>query len=506
MSQPVSNSAAAFTGYIDLVSERLGGRVLFANDEFFAPKENLLKPGRSIFIPDKYTDQGKWMDGWESRRKRVPGHDWCIIQLGTPGVLYGVDVDTNFFLGNHPPYTSIDACCVEQLSNPFDPEQARWTEILKRSPLRPGAQNIFGISNTQRWTHLRLNIYPDGGVARFRAYGEVVPNWSQVKENDLIDLALLSNGSKAVACSDMFFSPMDNLLLPDSAINMGDGWETRRRRGPGYDWVVIQLGTAGSLQKVEIDTSFFKGNYPDRCRLEGCYHTAFPVDALNAHEVAWLEILPETKLEAHKRHFFSTELIDVGPVTHVRLNIYPDGGVSRLRLWGTRAKATEGFLEKINQSSDATLDEALLRCCGSKQWVEKMKQHRPFHSVAHLFQTAQQIWFNLSQSEWLSAFSHHPKIGDMNSLKEKFKNTQDWAENEQSQVKSASEEVLQKLADGNQAYESKFGHIFIVCATGKSASEMLHLLERRLGNNPYQELKIAAEEQFKITRLRLKKL
>ncbi|MEK7486393.1 MAG: allantoicase, partial [Planctomycetota bacterium] len=482
--------------------------VLLANDEFFAPKENLLKPGRSIFIPEKYTDQGKWMDGWESRRKRVPGHDWCIIQLGTPGVLHGVDIDTNYFLGNHPPYASIEACCFDHSESlfKFDPDQARWTEILKRSPLRPGSQNIFGISNTQRWTHLRLNIYPDGGVARFRAYGEVVPDWSKIKDQELIDLALITNGSKALACSDMFFSPMENLLLPGSAVNMGDGWETRRRRGPGYDWVVIQLGISGTLQKIEIDTHFFKGNYPDRCRLEGCNHTAFPIDALNAHEVHWLEILPETKLEAHKQHFFSKELLDIGPITHIRLNIYPDGGVSRLRLWGFRTTTVDPVLEKINQAEDATLSEMLLRCCGSKHWVEKMKQHRPFTTLAHLFQTAQQIWFNLPPSEWMNAFSQHPKIGDKTNLKEKFKNTQTWAENEQSQIKEATDEVLQKLVDGNKVYESKFGHIFIVCATGKSANEMLHLLEKRIGNNPYQELKIAAEEQFKITRLRLKKL
>ena len=321
--QPVS--AAAFAGLIDLVSERIGGRALSASDEFFAEKENLLKPGRGVFIDDKYTDRGKWMDGWETRRKRVPGHDWCILQLGLPGIIHGVDIDTNHFLGNNPAFASIEAS--NSASGP-------WTEILPRSPLNPGAQNLFGISSTATWTHLRLNIFPDGGVARFRVYGRVTPDFAALKKSGSIDLAALANGGSAVACSDMFFSSMNNLLYPGRSANMGDGWETRRRRGPGHDWVIVKLGCPGRIRKIEVDTNHFKGNYPDTCSIDVCHAPGESIDALTWTNFTWKELMPRQKLEASKQQYFEKELADAGPVTHVRLNIYPDGGVSRLRVIG----------------------------------------------------------------------------------------------------------------------------------------------------------------------------
>ncbi|MEZ5406375.1 MAG: allantoicase, partial [Verrucomicrobiia bacterium] len=229
----ISKESAAFVGLVDLAAEKIGGKTLLASDDFFAPKENLLKPGRGIFIPDKFTENGKWMDGWESRRKRVPGHDWCVIRLGLAGKIHGVDIDTNHFLGNNPAYASIDACVMEKENG--SPETWTWKEILPKSPLRPGFQNLFAVGNYERWTHVRLNIYPDGGVARFRVYGEVISDLSQ-KKDQVLDLAALENGGIVTACSDMFFSPKDNLIMPGRAANMGEGWETRRRRGPGFDW------------------------------------------------------------------------------------------------------------------------------------------------------------------------------------------------------------------------------------------------------------------------------
>ncbi len=326
--------AAAFTGLTNLAAERLGAKALSASDEFFAEKENLLKPGRGIFIPDKYTENGKWMDGWESRRKRVPGHDWCVIRLGTPGIIHGVDIDTNHFLGNHPPYASIEAC--DTPPETFDPATAQWVELLPKSALKAGSQNIFAVGDRRQWTHVRLNIYPDGGVARFRVYGEVKPDWASLKPDAVIDLACLTSGSKALACSDMFFSPMENLILPGPSTHMGDGWETRRKRGPGNDWIIVQLGAPGMLKQVEVDTSHFKGNYPDRCSLDACYLPGADINTLNAHEIPWRNLLPESKLQMDHRHFFEKELSDVGPVSHVRLNIYPDGGVARLRCFGVR--------------------------------------------------------------------------------------------------------------------------------------------------------------------------
>jgi allantoicase len=327
---------AAFSGLVDLASERLGGKALLASDDFFAEKENLLKPGRGVFIPDKYTDRGKWMDGWESRRKRVPGYDWCIVRLGAPGVIQGFDIDTNHFLGNHPPYASVEACAVDgdPSGESLADAKTAWVTILERAPLKAGSQNLFSVSDASRWTHLRLNIYPDGGVARFRAYGRAVPDWTRVGATDVVDLAAIENGALVTAASDMFFGSKENLIMPGRAANMGDGWETKRRRGPGHDWSVVQLGRPGTIRRVEIDTNHFKGNYPDRCSIDACLAPGRNLDALTALDQSWTEILPMTKLEASKIHRFENELANPGPWSHVRLNIFPDGGVSRLRVYG----------------------------------------------------------------------------------------------------------------------------------------------------------------------------
>lgn len=325
---------AAFTGFLDLASEKLGGQAVAATDEFFAPKENLLKPGRGVFKPDKFTDRGKWMDGWESRRSRGPGHDSCIIELGMSGVVRGVDIDTNHFLGNHPPYASVQGVRLDDGADPEDVEDERWTEVVSRSPLAPGSQNLFPAECDETFTHLRLNIYPDGGVARFRAYGEVTPEFPDDPSEE-VDLVALENGGRAVACSDMFFSPMDNLIMPGRADNMGEGWESRRRRGPGHDWVILEAPKAGRIERVEVDTNHFKGNYPDRCSIETIHAPGEVVDTLTWMDFEWREVMGEQKLEAHTRHFFDEEVEAHEPVTHVKLNIFPDGGVSRLRVYGT---------------------------------------------------------------------------------------------------------------------------------------------------------------------------
>jgi len=328
---------SGFSGLTDLVSERVGGRALAASDEFFAPKGNLLKPGNAIFIPDKYTARGKWMDGWETRRKRTPGHDWCILQLGLAGMIRGLDIDTSHFLGNNPSYASLDALASEKTLPPksFASRSAHWTEVLPKSPLKPGSHNFFPLSSPERWTHLRLNIFPDGGVARFRAFGTVLPDWSKLGKSKNLDLAAVEHGGLVVAASDMFFGSKENLILPGRAGNMGDGWETKRRRGPGHDWAIVRLGKPGTIAKIEIDTNHFKGNYPDRCSIDVCYEPARAIDSLTWTEADWTEVLSMTPLRPHARHLFQKELKSRGPVSHVRLNIFPDGGVSRLRVWGS---------------------------------------------------------------------------------------------------------------------------------------------------------------------------
>lgn len=337
------HSTPSFTALADLASLRVGGRALAASDDFFAPRANLVKPADPIFIPGRFTSRGKWMDGWESRRKRTPGHDWCVVQLGMRGRVHGVDVDTRFFTGNYPSHCSVEALDTTRAVTKAlaAAEGGRWVSIVPRVALRGDAHNYFatvGAAAATPWTHLRLSIYPDGGVARFRAYGEAEIDWEAIRrKRQPVDLASITRGGLVLGASDMHFGGKDNLIMPGRAANMGDGWETRRRRGPGHDWAIVRLGAPGTVTRVEIDTSHFKGNYPDRASLDGCFAPGAPLEALAA--ATWRELLPQSKLKAHHRHVFTLALPGIGPVSHVRLNIFPDGGVSRLRVHGTVAAA-----------------------------------------------------------------------------------------------------------------------------------------------------------------------
>jgi len=338
----MSVTRISFSDLVDLASERVGGKALVTSDDFFAPKENLLKSSAPIFIPDKYTEVGKWMDGWESRRKRVPGYDWCLVRLGLAGVIRGVVVDTSHFLGNYPEYCSIEGAELGEGGEP-GPNASQWREILPKMPLAGGTENAFAISSTDRFTHLKLNIFPDGGVARLRVYGDVVPDWEKIaRHGGDIDLAALENGGRALTCNDMFFSHKDNLIFPGRSKTMGDGWETRRRRGPGNDWIILKLGKAGKIKRVELDTSHFKGNFPESCSIEGCRleQTYLASDFRDRSDIQWVELLPRTKLKADTVHEFKKELRAEATNTvfdYVRLQIYPDGGVGRLRLFGEMA-------------------------------------------------------------------------------------------------------------------------------------------------------------------------
>ncbi len=333
----IIKESPAFTQLTDLAAERLGGKVLYATDDFFAEKENLLKPTRGIFIIDKYTDRGKWMDGWESRRKRTPGHDWAVIELATSGRITGFDIDTNFFLGNHPPHASIEAINSTDANSITDWNTVSWKEILPKSHLDAGSQNFYKSQSNEIFTHIRLHIYPDGGVARLRVYGEVFKNWDAVSAEQEIDLADAINGGKAIACNDMFFSAMGNLIMPSRGANMGDGWETKRNRTPNNrDWVILKLAHPGIVERIVVDTCHFKGNYPDSCSIE-CCNTTNDTDVLN-HAVEWSLLLPQTKLSADNEHYYSKEINSSKTITHVRLNIFPDGGISRLRIFGKITK------------------------------------------------------------------------------------------------------------------------------------------------------------------------
>lgn len=163
-------------------------------------------------------------------------------------------------------------------------------------------------------------------------------------------------------------------------------------------------------------------------------------------------------------------------------------------------------LEAFNQLDSQQAIDELMRCCGSLRWATIMASSRPFRSEADLYEAAERVWESLTREDWLEAFGHHPRIGDAEGLRIRFASTRTWASGEQSGTAVASDEVLAALAEGNRTYEERFGYIFIVCASGKSADEMLALLRDRLENDPKSELLLAAREQGKITRLRLEKL
>jgi allantoicase len=316
--------------WVDLAQPRLGAAAIHATDEFFAPKERMIDPAPAVFIPGKYDDNGKWMDGWESRRRRGPGHDHCTVRLGRPGVIKGVDIDTSHFTGNYPPAASLEAC-----RSGGDPDSTtQWTEILAATNLTGNAHHFRAMADDRVWTHVRLHIYPDGGVARLRVYGQVHCDWAAQDKGKLVDLAALVNGGRAIACNNQHYGSPQNLLAPGRGINMGDGWETRRRREPGHDWAILALGHRGRIRRIEVDTAHFKGNYPDRCSIQAADVEGGTEDSLVTQAMFWPGLLPEQKLQMDRAHSFESEIADIGPVTHVRLNIIPDGGVSRLRLWG----------------------------------------------------------------------------------------------------------------------------------------------------------------------------
>ncbi len=322
-----------FLEFLDLAAEPFGASVLAANDEYFGEKERLIAVRAPVWDENRYTDRGKWVDGWETRRRRDDGHDWCVIRLGAAGVVRGLDVDTTHFKGNYPESCAVDVC--------DDPNHAcsawgeiAWHEVLPRSPLKGDSHNLLAIHDAPRSSHVRLRIFPDGGVARLRVYGEVLPDWTRLRHRGQVDLAAADHGGLVVACSDMFFGHRHNLIMPGIARTMAEGWETRRRRGGGHDWAVIRLGAVGTLERVEVDTRHFKGNAPGACSLEAC---AVSGRHVAGEQVVWQTLLPRIPLQPDNRRIFEEELARVPDVTYVRFNIFPDGGVARLRLFGRPA-------------------------------------------------------------------------------------------------------------------------------------------------------------------------
>jgi allantoicase len=329
--QPTDPDAPAFTRrYTNLADPRLGAEALSCSDDFFAPMARMLSHTTAVFIPDKYDEHGKWMDGWESRRKRTTGYDWCVVKLARTGTLEGVDIDTSNFTGNFPPAASLEACHSEGIPD----ADTEWTEIVPSTSLKGNSHHYIEVKSPRAFTHVRLNIYPDGGVARLRIYGSPKADWAASAKGSLVNLAAIENGAYVIGANDQHFGLASNLLMPGRGENMGDGWETRRRREPGNDWCIIALAHPGTVKKIVVDTAFFKGNYPDRCSLQAANIAHGTDSSTITQSMFWPELLPSQKLEMSREHTYESEVADLGVVTHVRLNIFPDGGVSRLRLLG----------------------------------------------------------------------------------------------------------------------------------------------------------------------------
>lgn len=329
--QPTSQALPDFTTrWVNLADPRIGACVLSATDEFFAPGNRMLSPEPAVFIPGKFDDNGKWMDGWETRRKRVPGNDHCIIKLGLPGIIKGIDIDTSHFTGNYPPAASIEAANCDT-----EPDAStRWVRLTAPVPLRGNTHHYLEITDPHIWSHLRLNIYPDGGIARLRIYGQVACDWALRPQEQLYDLIAMENGGLAIACNDAHFGKPANLLAPGRGKDMGDGWETRRRREPGNDWAIIALGHPGIIRRIEVDTAHFKGNYPDKCSIQAAYIQGGTEQSIVAQSMFWPTLLPEQSLSMDTIHSYADQIMPMNAITHIRFNIIPDGGVSRLRLWG----------------------------------------------------------------------------------------------------------------------------------------------------------------------------
>jgi allantoicase len=334
---------------IDLASSAIGGRVVYANDELFADRRHLIRPEPSVWQPGTYGPDGKIYDGWETRRRRDGAdRDYAIVRLGAPGVIRSVVVDTAHFRGNYPAYASIEAIAGEGHPIAQELPESAWTTLLAKSALKGDSANPFDVVNDQRWTHVRLTIYPDGGVARLRVLGDVVPDPRML--TGTVDLAGLVNGGRVVGCSDMFYSSAGNLIRPGDTASIAEGWETARRRDDGHDWVLFALTGAGRIRRAEIDTSHFTGNAPGAARLVGIDARTSPLE----DESGWRELLPRTRLRPDTLHRFR---IGGGSVTHVRMEVFPDGGMSRVRLLG---ELDASALDEISARWLGTLPESQL--------------------------------------------------------------------------------------------------------------------------------------------------
>ena len=321
-------------GLVNLASPKMGTKILAFSDDFFGDVTRMLSDKDPVFIEDKYDDHGKWMDGWESKRRRDGGNDWAIIKLGSAGIISKVEIDTSFFTGNFPPFFSL-----EGIDSEIEPNKnSNWKTLINKTDLIGDDRNAFELDSKETFNFVRLQIFPDGGVARIRLFGDVRYNWSQFKSNETIELSSLKLGGSILAYNNAHYGDVSALLSEGRGKTMGDGWETRRRREPGNDWIIIKLAQKGIIEKIEIDTAHFKGNYPDRASIQAIsIDKKITTKELIQNSDNWEVILYETRLTADNIHKYQINSSSNNKATHIRLNIHPDGGVSRLRIFGKKS-------------------------------------------------------------------------------------------------------------------------------------------------------------------------
>ncbi len=323
-----------FKNTVNLAETKFGSKIIYKTDEFFGAANRILNASKPVFKEGLYDKHGKWMDGWETRRKRSVGHDFLVIKLGRPGKIYNVDIDTSFFSGNQPSQVSLEACFSKK--NPT--KKTIWKTILKKKKLGPDKNHNFKINNRSTFNFIKLNIFPDGGVARIRINGKVDLNKINLKGKN-INLSSILNGSTIIGCNNEHFGKAENVLSPGTGVNMGDGWETRRSRGKNFDWIVIKFGVPGFINKLEIDTHHFKGNYPNAFTVQSALlQNNLSIKKILTSSKKWNLLIGKTKLNPHKKHSFKSNASKKNKVNYLRINIFPDGGISRIRAFGKVTK------------------------------------------------------------------------------------------------------------------------------------------------------------------------
>jgi allantoicase len=481
--------------WVDLASRAFGGSVLVANDETFAEKENLITAAAPTFTPHTMGPRGQVYDGWETRRRRSRGEDWVILRLGVPGVVHRIVIDTAFFKGNFPTSCEVHGCWLDGW--PSADEVAAhpdWISLTGRQELAGHAENRLVVPAPTLAGHLRLTIHPDGGVARLRAWGEVVVDprrWSGLS----VDLAASENGGVVLDCSDRFYSPPQNAIAPGNAARMDQGWETRRRRDGGNDWILLRPAAPGRVRQVVVDTTHFVGNSPG----------AVAMSALDAAG-EWRPLLPRTALTPDTRHWFGVESgLDVDLIVRqVRVDLFPDGGLARIKLWGnpTTEAAGAAAVRWWNLLPAQAAAAAVQACCASPDWAAALAAGRPYAGLDALVDASDALLDQLDADELAAALAAHPRIGERPVGSGAAATT---SRREQAGVGDAAE-LRAALEVGNHEYEERFGHVYLVRAAGRSGPELLALLRERLTHTAAEEAPIVRRELAEITALRLRRL